>query len=496
MSLKNKITLTVVIVFMIVVSVIGLTYLSVIRSDLDIQANKLAAEQCFESANVLTNYFNVRFVTVNSAARELYKMVRNDSAEKRIPSLQYALGLTGFEYYAFKWNNSWYKVKRTESVQKVPEQDLSAFSSKVVYGRLYRDEQDGLLFVRRVEGEYRNEIGMLTAKLSAQTLWDDIASTESLKDVKLVLSKPTGEIIFPAEMAGGQLFVGKLNEINPIIIQTNSGKIETRGMTMTMRNAALNVTAFVNDDITRARYEKVVLYFLAAALLGEMLICVVVYLAVSKMSRSITDLADYVTQMGTDLDSIPERFTKRSDEAGTLSRSFGMLFMRLKTALEKQEYMACHDSLTHLRNRYCLEHMVAELIEENKPFAFGLLDIDDFKMINDARGHDEGDRQLKRLANLLKGFNPCELMSYRWGGDEFALTIFGDSFEAYNAVLEKLMKRVAEELIDENGRITVSIGVCMYPEFASNYKELLIAADKALAWAKMSGKVNFCFYSR
>jgi diguanylate cyclase (GGDEF)-like protein len=214
------------------------------------------------------------------------------------------------------------------------------------------------------------------------------------------------------------------------------------------------------------------------------------------MTRSITELAECVAQMGTDFETIPDRFTQRRDEAGTLANSFALLLMRLKSALDEKDYLARHDSLTHLKNRYCLERNIVNLINNQRSFAFGLLDLDDFKVINDTMGHDEGDRLLKNLASVFNSFKPEELIAYRWGGDEFALVIFGDSSEQYEKILTDVMQRVKDRFSGDGPHVTVSIGVSIYPESASTYKNLLITADKALAWAKMTGKVNFCFYRK
>lgn len=147
-------------------------------------------------------------------------------------------------------------------------------------------------------------------------------------------------------------------------------------------------------------------------------------------------------------------------------------------------------------NRYCLENDISALIRQRQTFAFALLDVDDFKIINDTQGHDEGDRLLKDLASVFRTFTDGELAAYRWGGDEFALIISGAETASYEATLDALMERVREQFSQTGGsRITVSIGVCVFPDSADNYRELLINADKALAWAKMGGKVRYCFYN-
>jgi diguanylate cyclase (GGDEF)-like protein len=296
---------------------------------------------------------------------------------------------------------------------------------------------------------------------------------------------------------GGKLIASENYNVGSVKIRAGAKTVNTAGVVMPVPNAALNVTVFVNYDHVIKDFNQTVFYFVVVALLGMLIIGATVYIASAHMTRSTTQLARYVAQMGTGFESIPESFTQRKDEAGTLSNSFALLLMRLKSALDEKDYLARHDSLTNLKNRYCLEKNIVDLIEKQHPFAYGLLDLDDFKVINDTMGHDEGDKLLKNLASVFRSFKPEELMAYRWGGDEFALIILGDSLQQYEKTLQTLMQRIKDRFNGEDTtRVTVSIGVSIYPECAVTYKNLLITADKALAWAKMTGKVNFCFYEK
>lgn len=495
MNIKNKLTLTMVSIFLMVIVLLGYVNLSTIKTSLHAQAAEDAAKKAYESNSVINRLFDIRFNAVRSSAMFLSKDAAEDSLTQKIPILQYSLALSEFESYALKWYGQWCNVSKVGYSQKKPQMEFAGVSGGVMFESLYDNDPQGLLFIQPIYNKEEIEIGRIVAKLSADVLWDEISSTKSLANADVIISKPTGEILYPRRYMGGQLIAQERNTVGQIKITSGSKIVNTTGMVIPVSNAALDVTVCVNYDSITESYNAAVFLVVIVAITGILLIGIIVYLVASGMTRSITDLAKHVAQMGTEFGSIPDKFTRRSDEAGILSNSFALLLMRLKSALNETDYLARHDSLTTLRNRYCLEQNMIALIEKQRPFAFGLLDLDDFKIINDTKGHDEGDKLLQNLASVFRTFRQEELMAYRWGGDEFALIIFGDSLEQYEKTLQMVMQRIKDRF-NTDTLVTVSIGVSIYPESASSYKNLLITADKALAWAKMTGKVNFCFYRK
>jgi diguanylate cyclase (GGDEF)-like protein len=478
------------------VALLGYVNISSMKSSLDAKAFESAAEKANESANVITQLFDMRLNALRSSARFLSEDTGRDAFKEKYPLLEYSLSLSGFESYALKWYDKWYNVTHSEYSEKQPLSEFHGLSGYVMFGSLYRDDSQGLLLTQPIYNRNEYEIGRIVAKLPANVLWKDINSTDSLVNANVIISKQTGEILYPSEYSGGLLTTEDKGKISPLKISYENKTVNTSGMTLALPDSALNVTVCVNYDSVIQGYNETVFLIVIVALLGMLVIGSIVYFAASRMTRSITELAECVAQMGTDFETIPDRFTQRRDEAGTLANSFALLLMRLKSALDEKDYLARHDSLTHLKNRYCLERNIVNLINNQRPFAFGLLDLDDFKVINDTMGHDEGDKLLKNLASVFSSFKPEELIAYRWGGDEFALVIFGDSSEQYEKILTDVMQRVKDRFSGDGPHVTVSIGVSIYPESASTYKNLLITADKALAWAKMTGKVNFCFYRK
>ena len=125
-----------------------------------------------------------------------------------------------------------------------------------------------------------------------------------------------------------------------------------------------------------------------------------------------------------------------------------------------------------------------------------LLDIDDFKNINDSYGHNVGDKVLKSVALALKREVRYENQVCRWGGDEFAGIIPGDQYKA-EFRLKQLFMNIEGMKIDGCPPISVSIGYADIRDAKDplNMEELIQMADKALYYVKQNGKQDICSYS-
>jgi diguanylate cyclase (GGDEF)-like protein len=158
--------------------------------------------------------------------------------------------------------------------------------------------------------------------------------------------------------------------------------------------------------------------------------------------------------------------------------------LRTKVALRD----AATDSLTGLKNHRAYDAAIVEAsqraLESGTELALCLIDIDDFKQINDVHGHPVGDEMLRLLGEEL-GRLEGRIDAYRLGGDEFALVIQGGEDVAVPAV-DALRARLSErELLHP---ITFSAGIGCYPRSAEDVQELRRVADVALYQVKRSGK--------
>jgi diguanylate cyclase (GGDEF)-like protein len=156
--------------------------------------------------------------------------------------------------------------------------------------------------------------------------------------------------------------------------------------------------------------------------------------------------------------------------------------------------LALTDPLTGLGNhRHFHERLARELeqaLRYGRPLALCLVDVDDFKRINDRFGHPAGDRVLSQVAARLRQSGEA----FRLGGDEFAVLLPGyEESEAVTAA-ESIVDRIATLDFDHMGAITVSAGIACAPQHARERDELVQLVDSALYWAKEYGKNRVRIY--
>ncbi len=153
--------------------------------------------------------------------------------------------------------------------------------------------------------------------------------------------------------------------------------------------------------------------------------------------------------------------------------------------------MAHTDKLTRLHNRLKLDHSLEELIANywryQRPFSLIMLDIDDFKKINDHFGHLAGDQALSSLADLLKRHLRATDILGRWGGEEFMIICRETEIEGAVALAEILQEVVSKEWIEGVGHITCSFGVTAVQE-GDTHENLVKRVDDGMYQAKESGK--------
>ena len=160
----------------------------------------------------------------------------------------------------------------------------------------------------------------------------------------------------------------------------------------------------------------------------------------------------------------------------------------------KFQTLAHTDSLTGIYNRYGFDELAEQMINKNPKakFVAVLLDIDDFKFVNDIYGHVYGDKALKSLADSMKAFFPSDALLGRNGGDEFCILLENYSYED---VKEKLQQfTMVPKTFSYKGKehqFYISLGYAEYPTFASNRSQLMRCADAALYEIKLHGK-NGC----
>jgi diguanylate cyclase (GGDEF)-like protein len=173
------------------------------------------------------------------------------------------------------------------------------------------------------------------------------------------------------------------------------------------------------------------------------------------------------------------------------------LYQRSSLASRRATRDAHTDSLTRIGNNRAYElgltNALEAAAENGSRLSLCLVDVDDFKRINDTYGHPLGDRVLVEIARLLHPESDC-VGTFRFGGDEFAILLACGETKAHRHV-EELYRRISDEQFSHGGITTVSVGFATFPDQALDVESLERAADSALYWAKLNGKNRFCAYS-
>ncbi|HKI92063.1 MAG TPA: diguanylate cyclase [Gaiellaceae bacterium] len=162
------------------------------------------------------------------------------------------------------------------------------------------------------------------------------------------------------------------------------------------------------------------------------------------------------------------------------------------------EHQARTDSLTGLLNHRSFHEELLRALEEssrtNRPVAVLMLDIDDFKRVNDVHGHGVGDELLALLADTLQACVRPEDVVCRLGGEEFAVIMSGCDGVDARRVAERVLLRLAAVDLPAVGGVTVSVGLAYGPDHAMNSRELAACAEAAMMTAKAQGKNRIVLY--
>ncbi|EOU9530349.1 putative bifunctional diguanylate cyclase/phosphodiesterase [Cronobacter dublinensis] len=177
-----------------------------------------------------------------------------------------------------------------------------------------------------------------------------------------------------------------------------------------------------------------------------------------------------------------------------------LLASSLAEANKELAQLALHDTLTRLPNRVLLEDRLDQAIHkadrEASRFALMFMDLDGFKAVNDAYGHNTGDRLLvavtERLRELLKG----QFTLARIGGDEFVLLAETDEPNDAAALANALVHAIDKPFSLEPYElvVTLSVGIALYPHDGKNGRELMFNADAAMYHTKHTGRNGYSFF--
>lgn len=159
-----------------------------------------------------------------------------------------------------------------------------------------------------------------------------------------------------------------------------------------------------------------------------------------------------------------------------------------------------HDSLTGLIARPCILSFIQRLVQDRISFVLAIIDLDNFKSVNDNYGHTVGDAVLSGVAADIQAYLGSDGVAGRFGGDEFLIVYFGSKeYQSIHSFFLGMCKgqAVFRRITNYGGvtlTITATMGIARFPENADSFHEIFSTADKALYRGKCKGRNCFIIY--
>jgi len=247
-------------------------------------------------------------------------------------------------------------------------------------------------------------------------------------------------------------------------------------------------THYIHSLLDQQKY-KYLLYFLLFTILFLLFFWFLLNRYLATPLNELREYAYYSTQE-------PDFFDIA--ELESIRYSLKITFNRLKKEQEELYKLSTQDSLCGLYNRLSLMEKLKWLIDkaqrDNERFAVIFIDLDNFKHINDTKGHDFGDIILQKVASIL--FETIRKNDFvaRFGGDEFVVIL--PNFKEETLIID-VAQRIQKKLtsLSERTMLTASMGIAIYPKDGHNASTLLKNADIAMYKAKELGKNKYHFFT-
>ncbi|MHA3056124.1 GGDEF domain-containing protein [Acinetobacter sp. ANC 4633] len=228
-------------------------------------------------------------------------------------------------------------------------------------------------------------------------------------------------------------------------------------------------------------------------LVGMLLFYILIFFVIWQISYLISSPLSLLANMASnlhqpDIDANIERINPWFVEVLKFKNSLLISSKHFKETISELKLYIHTDPLTHLYNRRGMGLSVAHFIEKSIPFAVISIDIDYFKKINDAFGHDQGDLVLKEIAGYIRSNFRDEDICCRSGGEEFVVLAARLKLENAVKLAEHLRKKIESTSMPLVGKVTISIGISHWSATSQNIKTVFKRADECLYNAKADGR--------
>lgn len=324
---------------------------------------------------------------------------------------------------------------------------------------------------------------------------EKIPQLENIKNAHNTFEKyyKTALTISKAMVENNSQIITKMDNSNELFESLNETKTAFENLDIEIKNSInthfSNIEYTIEIIVINELYTIIIMYFLL------FIVTFFIYKNINKKFKLL--LKDIVILSKTSLSSRKRIEKVSNDELGILTNSLNEILDNYENNVsqlnkEKMDYfdLSQKDQLTNLFNRHYLDSILVncnEQIEEGLIYGIIIIDIDNFKQINDTFGHQIGDEVLKVVAEILT-INTRKIDTVgRWGGEEFLCIIMVNDKLSLQQIAENLREIIEKTYLKTVNHITASIG-CALLENEKSSSELIENADKALYKAKKSGK--------
>ncbi len=325
-------------------------------------------------------------------------------------------------------------------------------------------------------------VGVIGIEIDCRTL-DRVVEDIRLFDsgYAFLIDADSHMIYHPAIKSGQKVFSvpeGLLSESSPV--QYRFQGVDKKAAWLPLSNGMKLYISVPVSEINKS-WQKTTWIILLASLIILALAGLIIPRFTDRLTKPLRDLSDAAMQANRENHGLRAEYG-RKDEIGIL-----------KSSLARLDYKASHDELTGVLNRAGYELLLSGIDSENTFMI--MLDVDNFKTINDTCGHETGDRVLVRLARVLKKHFRSEDYVCRIGGDEFVVFMVHTEKTQYDLVAAKI-EGISRELFESKDglpSVTISVGIAHgseFPDAAAWFEE----ADEAMYRAKQRGKHSSAFF--
>ncbi|HEX5330077.1 diguanylate cyclase domain-containing protein, partial [Sulfuricurvum sp.] len=250
------------------------------------------------------------------------------------------------------------------------------------------------------------------------------------------------------------------------------------------------------------RLEWFALIIMSATLFGFMLARMVAKRISKMITEPLMELIEATQKVTEENDYSTPISVESKDEVGNLSRAFGEMMTQIHNRDLTMQQLAYYDRVSGIPNRHFFEERIVQAISNAQRYGTScyllMIDLDDFKIVNDTIGHHVGDLLLRHVSESLTNTMRQNDSIFRIGGDEFAIIIESISdHESVAHIAQKIIKAVSTPVVLEGHEVKVgaSIGISCFPKYSSDVQTLMSTADSAMYAAKGKGKNNYQTYN-